>query len=124
MYKNKKEVAAISTVEKWSDICGNHGCDESTDIIFAKVFNNATGKYEVGSFTGQQNGKKSRSNYGYMNNGKVSMNEQYQLKKWITRCGKCYLNDLEKTGKKALDIAKQQYELKTTANGKIAEDQK
>ncbi len=102
MYKNKPKKETRDTVSKPDDLCQVDACKDETTVALMKVFNKQAGRYEVNCFGGSTNPKK--PSYGYVNNGLIVMYEQYDFKRWICRCAKHYLDDVESSGKKALNL--------------------
>lgn len=72
--------------------CGR--CDKTADLLFIRVYNQATGEHEVGYFSGSN---KQRA-YGRHDprTGELSMVDGFIFKNWIARCADCFTEDCEK----------------------------
>jgi len=90
------------TAPPYGDQCHKPHCTNKTDLVFMRVLNKKTGLREVGSFSGHT-GKPS---YGYVSNGVICMNEQFDYLGWVELCGNCYQLDLKANGKRAVDFCR------------------
>lgn len=117
MYDKKKIVEVRSQVTPFPAECMSIGCKNKTTVVFMKVFNKMRNKVEMGC-TGAHTGK-----YAYTHglNHEVTMTDQYKFISWLTRCGECYLIDLEKHGKRATDNCRRHAENIKNSNLKIEE---
>lgn len=100
-----------SNVPPYPEICAKTGCNHKTDIVFMRVFDKNQSKIIVDSFGPREYGvgekKTNKRQFGYVNNGVIVMNEQFDYRGWITRCGSCYSQDLKAYGKGTINTAKQ-----------------
>ena len=90
------------------EACMKGSCQSETGIAFVRVLNNNTGRKEIRSFgksghmiDGQL--KETRSVGVHSKDAGISMNDQFEFLGWITRCPKCYMDDLESSRKRAVD---------------------
>lgn len=99
------------TAPPYPEICSKTGCDHKTDIVFIRIFDNNKSQIVVDGFGKREYGvgkkKVEKRAFGYVNNGVIVMNEQFDFRGWITRCGGCYSQDLKSYGKGVASTAKQ-----------------
>jgi len=106
--RQSTKTSSINTIPQPSAICMVKDCSNDTQVRILKV--TVQGRVRCGSFSDFGYTKKQGEEIFY------TLREGYQYDGWITRCGQCYLRDLDTCKKSTLHQLGKQSEGLANAN--------